>query len=301
MFWFLNYNLVCTTTELDDIHFHTVLSNGFMRHCSPAITPVHYHLCHELFFVTQGQCTFRCGEQDYTCTQSDILLINAGTRHNILQLSQDALLYSLQFSFSPSKQTPSFYSNLLSRLSSPVLLQGQETLLTTLNLLRKEFALQESSYGTAISSLLQLFYIQLLRSLLDAPAPTLPQPFSITPPAVRDQPFDVVPQTYYKAILDSFFNSLPLQEASFAALSGRLRLSPVQTRRIVKKYYGVSFQKRLLQAKMEKSQFLMANTDLSLKAIAEQSGYSAYHTFYEAFTSHFGQTPSQYRETCEKK
>ncbi len=302
MFWFLGPNLACTTTELADIHFQTIFSNGFMHHSLPVLTPFHYHLNYELFFVNQGQCTIHCADQDYTCSRSDILLVTAGTRHNRTQLSQDALAYSLQFSFSPSnKQDSSFYDRLLSRLSSPVLLRGQDHLLSTLNLIRREFALQQPLYDTTIDALLQVFYTQLLRSLLDEPAPSLPQPFTINPPKTRTQLFDIVPQTFYKAILDSFFNSLPLQQATLAWLSGSLRLSAVQSRRIVKKYYGVSFQERLIQAKLERSQFLMASTDLSLKAIAERCGYGSYHAFFKAFTAHTGQTPSQYRDSLARE
>ncbi|MBE6957506.1 MAG: hypothetical protein E7450_08700, partial [Ruminococcaceae bacterium] len=106
VFWFLRANFVCSTTDVADICFQTMFSVDFMRHTAPTLAPVHSHLNYELFFVNQGQCTFRCGDRDYTCNPSDILVINAGTLHNRLQISPDALLYSLQFSFSPnSKQT----------------------------------------------------------------------------------------------------------------------------------------------------------------------------------------------------
>ena len=303
MFWFLRSNFVCTATDLADIHFHTIFSVGFTRTEPHAVTPVHYHLNYELFFVNHGQCTIRGDEQDYICNPSDILLLNEGARHKMARLSPDADVYSLQFSFSPNhKQADSFYSRLLAKLSSPVLLRGQETLLTTLNLLRKEFALQQPLYDTTIEALLQVFYAQLLRSLLDVPATPLPQSFSITPPADRKhQQFDVVPQIFYKAILDSFFNSSSLQIADLSRLAKELSLSTIQTRRVVKRYYGVTFQERLIQAKLQKSRFLMDTTDLSLKAIAEQSGYGSYHAFFKVFTSHTGQTPSEYRQSHNKE
>jgi len=303
VFWFLRANFVCSTTDVADICFQTMFSVDFMRHTAPTLAPVHSHLNYELFFVNQGQCTFRCGDRDYTCNPSDILVINAGTLHNRLQISPDALLYSLQFSFSPnSKQTSSFYERLFSKLSSPVLLRGQETLLSTLNLLRKEFALQQPLYDTTIDALLQVFYTQLLRSLLELPAPSLPQQFPIVPPATEEHRLlDNVPQVFYTALLDSFFLSLPLHKANLTELSKTLNLSAVQTRRIVKRYYGISFQERLIQAKLQRSRFLMATTDLSLKAIAEQSGYGSYHAFYKAFTAHTGQTPSEYRQTHAKE
>lgn len=304
MFWFLRSNFVCTTTDVADITFQTMFSVDFMRHTTPeTLAPVHAHLNYELFFIDRGQCTFRCGDRDYACGPSDILLIPAGTPHVRSHLSPEALLYSMQFSFSKNnRQTVSFYSRLLSRLSSPSLLHGQETPLSTLNLLRREFAQQQPLYDTTVDALLQVFYTQLLRSLLEFPVSALPQQFPITPPTTHThQLSDNAPQVFYKAMLDSFFLKLPPHKATLAHLSGSLNLSAVQTRRLVKRYYGVSFQERLIRAKLDRSKFLMATTDLSLKAIAERCGYGSYHAFFEAFTSHVGQTPSQYRQTCARE
>ncbi len=304
MFWFLESQMAYVTTELADIQFQTLLATGFMHPQYPwTASPLHRHLTCELYFVGGGQCTAHCGEHDYICNRSDILLVNDGLRHNISQLSRDVVLYSFHFSFFPdSEQDAPLHSRLLDRLSSPVLLRGQETLLSTLNLIRQEFALHQSMYDTTIDALLQVFYARLLRSLLDDPVPDLPQPFSIAPPTDQEHRLcDSVPQIFYTVILDSFFNSRPIQEATLATLALCLHLSTVQTRRVVKAYYGISFREKLIQTKLEKSQFLMDTTDLSLKAIAEQAGYSSYRAFFKAFTAHTGQTPSQYRQSCPGK
>lgn len=304
MFWFPEPNMICATTELAGLHIQTIFSRGIMRHQPPSLRSIpHVHLNGELFFVNQGQCATRCGEQDYVCNRSDILLIGEGLRHNVSRLSQDAVLYSFHFSFFPdSKQDAPLYSRLLAKLSSPVLLRGQEALLSTLNLIRQEFALHQPMYDTAIDALLQVFYTQLLRSLLDVPVSNLPQPFHITPPTNQEHRLcDSVPQIFYTAILDSFFNSRPIEEATLATLALYLNLSTVQTRRVVKAYYGISFQEKLIQTKLEKSRFLMDTTDLPLKAIAEQAGYSSYRAFFNAFTARTGQTPSEYRHARAEK
>ncbi|MBQ3134796.1 MAG: helix-turn-helix domain-containing protein [Oscillospiraceae bacterium] len=304
MFWFLEPNIICATTNLAGLHIQTIFSAGIMRHLPPSrpSTP-HTHLNHELFFLDRGQCTARCGEQDYVCNRSDILLVGDGLRHNISQLSPDAVLYSFHFSFFPdSKQDAPLHSRLLDRLSAPILLRGQETLLSTLTLIRQEFALHRPMYDSTIDALLQVFYAQLLRCLLDPPASALPQPFTIDPPKELEHRLcDSVPQIFYTAILDSFFNSLPIQSATLSLLALCLHLGTVQTRRVVKAYYGVSFQEKLIQTKLEKSKLLMDTTDLPLKAIAEQAGYSSYRAFFNAFTARTGQTPSEYRHSRTKK
>lgn len=304
MFWFLESQMAYVTTELADIQFQTLLATGFMH---PQFlwtdSPLHRHLTYELYFVGGGQCTAHCDDRDYICNPSDLLLISAGTRHHVSQISEDTVLHSLQFSIFPTdKQDSPLYSQLRDKLSSPILLRGQDKLLMLLNQLRQECALQQPLYETTVDASLQLLYAQLLRSILDIPAADLPQRFPITPPAsYPHQPGDNLPQVFYIAVLDSFFNNFPLQKASLYELSIRLRVSVSQTRRLVKKYYGVSFQEKLIQAKLERSQHLMKNSDLSLKAVAEQAGYGSYNAFFEAFTAHTGQTPSQYRQTLSNK
>ena len=296
------HSLICMSTQLDDLCIQTVLEAGFLRHqCSRNFHP-HNHLNCELYFVNRGQCTVRCGEQDYVCNQSDILLINSGTQHTVLQRSEDAILYSLRFSFNPTdKQGSSLYSRLFAKLSTPVLLHNQEQPLSLLNQLRQELASRQPLYTTTAPALLQLFYAQLLRVLLDIPSPTLPQPFSIVLPETQPQPLsEDIPQVFYMDRINYYFMQFPLQTASLSHFARYLNLSISQAQRIVKTYYGVPFQERLIQAKLQKSQFLMATTDLSLEEVAEQAGYGSYTAFFKAFTSRTGQTPSQYRETCRK-
>ncbi len=305
MFWLLEANMLCATTELANLQFQTLLGTGFMRPRFPYMTsPPHRHLLYELYFVHHGQCTTNCDGQDYTYGQSDILLVNRGTLHNTSQVSEDADVYSILFSFFPvDKQDAPLYSRLLSRLSSPILLHGQEHLLFLLNQLRQECALKQPLYDATVDALLQLLYAQLLRSLLDIPASDLPQLFPIAPPTTEPHRLcDNMPQVFYMAVLDSFFNHLPPpQKATLTELSKHMYVSVGQIRRLVKQYYGVSFQEKLIQTKLERSQLLMATTDLSLKAVAEQAGYGSYNAFFEAFTAHTGQTPSQYRQACCKK
>lgn len=74
-------------------------------------------------------------------------------------------------------------------------------------------------------------------------------------------------------------------------------MSVSQTQRLVKSHYGVSFQQKLIQSKIQKSKRLMATTELSLEDISLKVGYSSYNAFFEAFLAQTGKTPSQYRRT----
>ena len=298
-----NDGLICITTKLDELHVQTILEAGFLREQASRHFHPHHHLNCELYFVNRGRCTVRCGEQDYTLEHSDILLINSGTQHTVTERSEDLIVYSLRFSFSPSdKQDVSLYSRLFDKLSSPVLLQRQEQSVSLLNQLRQELALRQPMYKAIVPALLQQVYAQLLRTLLDVPTPALEQPFAITLSANHtNQLHETIPPAFYMDRIDYYFMQFPLQAVSLAHLSRYLNLSVSQTQRMIKTYYGVSYQERLIQAKLEKSQLLMATTDLSLEDIAQEAGYSSYTAFFKAFTARTGQTPSQYRQSCSKE
>lgn len=295
--------LICITTTLDELYIQTILEAGFLQEQASRRFQPHYHLNRELYFVNRGRCTVRCGKQDYTLGPSDILLINSNTQHTVTEQSEDLIVYSLRFSFSPAdKQDASLYSRLFTKLSSPVLLQRQEQSVSLLNRLRQELALQQPMYKAFVPALLLQMYTQLLRTLLDIPSPALQQPFAITLPSDLARKLDEdIPPAFYMDRINYYFMQFPLRTASLSHLSRYLNLSVSQTQRMIKTYYGISYQERLIQAKLEKSQLLMATTDLPLEAIAEQAGYGSYPAFYKAFTARTGQTPSQYRQSCAKE
>jgi AraC-like DNA-binding protein len=63
-------------------------------------------------------------------------------------------------------------------------------------------------------------------------------------------------------------------------------------------YYteGVRLEKYALAKRMEKAQYLLRHTNVSLKEVAAKLGYSHVRHLSAAFKSSTGMSPSQYRE-----
>jgi len=57
---------------------------------------------------------------------------------------------------------------------------------------------------------------------------------------------------------------------------------------------GKTFSQTLLSQRMERSVFLMQNTDLSIEEITPMIGYSEKSNFYKAFLDYCGKTPRQF-------
>ncbi len=293
MLWFENRgDTVCTVSVcLKDLKIQTVLDAGFFLHRKSRDPNTHAHLNYELYFVENGTCVARCNGRDYTCQENDFLCLPIGAEHHVAHLSEDASIYSFRFSLrSDGEET-------LAQLQSPiqgVLPEG----IALLKEIRWEFAKQLPLCQETVEGLFGAFYSRLFRKMLyDAHLPEMPQAFSVkltNLPGYRKN----IPQEFYIDLLDEFFTHLPLERNTLTDLAERLHMSVSQTQRLVKSHYGMSFQQKLIQSKIQKSKRLISTTDLSLEEISQRVGYNSYNAFFEAFLAQTGESPSQHRESC---
>lgn len=291
MLWFENRgDTVCTVTvNLADFRIQSVLDAGFFLYRKKRDHDNHAHLNYELYFAEAGTCVAQCNGRDYTCKQDDFLLLPIGAEHHVVSLSEDASIYSFRFSLrSEGEEIPA-------RLQNPI--QGSlADGIALLKQIRWEFAKQRPLCQETIKGLFCAFYGRLFRRVLfDTALPEMPKAFSVQLshlPGYRKN----IPQEFYIDLLDEFFTHLPLEKNTLPDLADRLHMSVSQTQRLVKSHYGISFQQKLIQAKIQKSKRLMTGTKLSLEEIAQKVGYRSYNAFFEAFLSQTGKTPSQYRQ-----
>ena len=307
MFWFQNKrteDILCMeTTSLAEVRIHTVFDAGFYVYRYPRDPVPHRHLNYEVYFVEKGSCTAHCMGEEYTAFEGDFLLIGAGVEHNVSSLSEDASLYSFRCSFYPArKEDEGLYLKLIERLRFASALRKKTVLISLLRLIRWELSERRAMFEEKLRGLLEVFYVDFLRALLDVPAGILPmQPFSVCTPDAKELkgfPKDT-PEEFYMDLLDDFFTHLPKESPTLSALARRLYLSVSQTQRLIKHYYGVSFQQKLIEAKIFKSVRLLSGTDMSLEEIAQSVGYNSYNAFFEAFSSVMGETPSHYRQSLK--
>lgn len=308
MIWFHNRQsgeLIFTEiTVLRDLRVQTVLDSGFFLNQKERDPKSHSHLNHEIYLVEKGECITICNNTEFSCNSGDVLLIPIGSNHNVQFLSAGATLYSLRFScqcIPNAKDVSPLYHALIAHLDKPKQFHSQN-LLSVIQQLRWEFSPLLPFANEKIQGLLQVFYAELLRQILDCNAPSVVSGISASAyPTISTENLpgyqNSVPQEYYIDMLDDFFTHLPLESPTLTELANRLHLSVSQTKRLIKTEYGVSFKQKLALARIEHSKYLMATTQLSLEKIAELVGYNSYNAFFEAFLAQTGYPPSQYRKS----
>ena len=79
-------------------------------------------------------------------------------------------------------------------------------------------------------------------------------------------------------------------------LAARLRLSPSHLQRIFKRETGVRLGEWLIDQRLQKAAYLLANSYLSVKEVAGAAGYEHVSSFIRAFERRYVLTPTRYRE-----
>ena len=290
-----NKNIICMESiAFGQVRIQTVLDAGFYKPSMPRDPNAHSHLNHELYVMANGVCTAFCGADKYTLKEGDLLFIGAGREHYVGEMSENAALHSMRCSFYPRWDGRSaFYEDLTARLSKPIHIKGADALLPPIEAVCEEIFSKKAFGEERIEGFLLIFYAAFLRMLFgDATEekakgePTLPQRSFC----------GEAPEDFYMEMLDEFFTHLPAGNSTLKELSGRLCLSTSQTQRLIKRYFGVSFQQKLIEAKILKSIRLIVTTDDSLESVAHRVGYDSYNAFFSAFTAFTGKTPSEYRK-----
>jgi len=99
------------------------------------------------------------------------------------------------------------------------------------------------------------------------------------------------------AVIDDFFSHLQLPFGTEEELAASLNLSCRQLNRVLMQYYGMGFQQKMLQARMEYAKKLLRTTEYKAGEIGDLVGYIGDTSFYKAFQNYYRMTPQQYRES----
>jgi transcriptional regulator GlxA family with amidase domain len=78
-------------------------------------------------------------------------------------------------------------------------------------------------------------------------------------------------------------------------LAARIQVSPSRLRRLFKHETGVCLGEWLTEQRLQRAEYLLANSYLSVKEITHSVGYEHASSFIRAFERRFTQAPSSYR------
>lgn len=112
------------------------------------------------------------------------------------------------------------------------------------------------------------------------------------------------PNKNEKIILDNFRHGLknsPLTPPDITATADNLGITVRRLNTLFRSTYGQTVFETIRDARLELARVLLAETDLSLKAISEQAGYNHISNFTSAFRNAYHSPPRAYRVRQRKQ
>jgi AraC family transcriptional regulator len=88
----------------------------------------------------------------------------------------------------------------------------------------------------------------------------------------------------------------PAEEHSLEAMAAVAGVTPSHFCRLFKKATGISPHQYVMKARLDRAQQMLVQTDLSLAALSEATGFTSQSHFSRAFRAWFGMAPSDYRQ-----
>ncbi|QNO29701.1 helix-turn-helix transcriptional regulator [Sphingopyxis sp. OPL5] len=88
----------------------------------------------------------------------------------------------------------------------------------------------------------------------------------------------------------------PAEEHSLEAMAAVAGVTPSHFCRLFKKATGISPHQYVMKARLDRAQEMLVQTDLSLAALSEATGFTSQSHFSRAFRAWFGMAPSDYRQ-----
>ena len=90
-------------------------------------------------------------------------------------------------------------------------------------------------------------------------------------------------------------------DCSLGILAEKFHFSEKYLSRLIREKTGMSFMEILTDARMNAASYCLLHTDLSVREIAVQCGYTNQSFFYKKFNEKFGMSPKEYRESLRTK
>ncbi|WP_372663428.1 helix-turn-helix domain-containing protein [Cohnella sp.] len=245
--------------------------------------PLHKHSFFEVCYVMDGIGEYTDNGVFYPLAKGTHFCSRPGITHQIRTQEGLFLLY-IAFEIDESKSQPSMTENFRElALSQEIWIQEDEECPTAL--LWKSLLLQEQDIGTLPSAAIPVVAYALLQSFL-----TLFGKNEKKPAATRHGPNLILSQAKLY-ILDNL-----AQPLSLGSIANYLNVSERHLSRLFGEGIHESFTTFIRNERIRKATDLLAHSELTIKEIAEASGFASVHYFTRLFTKEKQLPPGKYRK-----
>ncbi|MGO4541620.1 AraC family transcriptional regulator [Paenibacillus sp. 2TAB19] len=255
----------------------------------------HSHGSYELHYIPSGHGILVADGKRYPLTPGTLFMTGPDVAHEQIPDHSDPMAeYCIFFEVLPgdSQTTVSKYSYhkgyhkdiLLSELlvNTPFWIgPDNENMMDLFEMLADELSSRRLGFHHVATNILEMNVTKMIRQYrVDNSSPT-------------NVPIKTLDDSRLLTIENCFlyeYSSITLSQ-----LADKLGLSTRQTERTVQKQYGVSFKDKKQQSRMSAAAQLLAETDLSISAIAAKIGFATLEQFSHSFKLYYGMTATQYR------
>jgi len=161
--------------------------------------------------------------------------------------------------------------------------ENDPTVTALLNQLGQEIFHRPAGYAESCQHLFALLIIHLLRSV-QVPVSDIS--------CRQKHPISVID------IIDDYCNQIfhnDRVKLTIENLAAKLYVTPRHVNRLLNKHYGMSFEQKLLTARMKYTEYLLRHTDYPIAEISEHCDMSESYLI-RSFRAAYGITPAQYRK-----
>lgn len=238
----------------------------------------HYHDCHQLLYITNGQIRIQVSGREYPAGPGTIVLISRFEEHSIQVQSSTYHRYSLRIAPDPGLSDPLF-SLLVNRpehFQHAVRLgddSGAEELFARI--------LREHQSGSIMrGKMLELLLLQLLVTVYRS----LPEII----------PYEQVDLHLIRSIQQQFESNF-IAKYTLQSLSRQHHVSPSHLSHQFKQATGTSVMGYLNSCRFAAAKRYLAETDLEIGRVVELCGFSDNSNFSRSFKNITGLTPTEFR------
>ncbi len=246
----------------------------------------HYHDCHQIILVVDGQIEFCVNEAIQRATAGDIVIFSRYEHHAITVLSERYKRYILRIDpmvNSRENRLYSLFSNRPAGLNNVLPAAGK-----TADFVRlfQQITEERETASPLSDELLELLINQLLIMIYRQ----MPEALQL----LKDTRFDTV------ADIQRRFESHPAENYSLSGLSREYHISSSSLSHLFKKITGSPVMDYLLSCRIAAAKRYLSHGNLSIGEIVERSGFSDNSNFSRTFKRVTGLTPTAFREKYKR-
>lgn len=279
---FLNFYV--TETIGKNIAFKIHYWGGYPEHRDHLL---HKHSHFEVCYVTKGEGIYEENGQEYVIVEHTLFLSRPGLWHKISSTRGIGLIW-IAFELIEDNSSQNILQKLMESKTVCILGANENTSILFWNHLLKQAAEPGKNYLDeqlpSLTHVMLISFFQEFTNPTEKAAAELLQPF-----AER-----IHSQLLYKVkrfIRDNLSQTIHLKD-----IAAYFNISERQLIRLFRQETGFTFSAYLQKERIKQATSLMQTTILTLKEIADVTGYSSIHHFTNVFKKETGETPAQFRK-----